>query len=261
VFSIHIDSFDERFSQHRKKMMANRDIWATMDREKQLRDFLLNGDKIYVPRVSVDCVIFGFHEDQLKVLLLRWKDGRWCLPGGFVKWDESVDESAVRTLQERTALRNIYLQQFHTFGAPNRERGKKFKDIPDTKKSWMRERFVSVGYYALVEFSKVSPRPDWLSDECQWYDIHKVPALIYDHNEMVEKALETLRIRLNDYPVGYNLLHEKFTMPELQRLYETILDKPLDRRNFQKKMLSLGILERLKERIYIVLIKRNTSAL
>jgi hypothetical protein len=112
----------------------------------------------------------------------------------------------------------------------------------------MRERFVSVGYYALVEFSKVSPRPDWLSDECQWYDIHKVPALIYDHNEMVEKALETLRIRLNDYPVGYNLLHEKFTMPELQRLYETILDKPLDRRNFQKKMLSLGILERLKER-------------
>lgn len=219
-----------------------------MDREKQLRDFLLKGDKTYMPRVSVDCVIFGFHEDQLKVLLLRWKDGRWCLPGGFVKWDESVDDSAVRTLQERTALNNIYLQQFHTFGAPDRERGKKLKGIPDSKKSWMHDRFVSVGYYALVEFSKVNPVPDWLSDACHWWDLHKVPALIYDHNEMVEKALEKLRLSLNDHPVGYNLLQEKFTMPELQRLYETILDKRLDRRNFQKKMLSLGILERLKER-------------
>ncbi|HEY9045413.1 MAG TPA: NUDIX domain-containing protein [Ohtaekwangia sp.] len=218
-----------------------------MNKEKQLQDFLLKGDKTYVPRVSVDCVIFGFHEDQLKVLLLRWRDGRWCLPGGFVKWDESVDDSAVRTLQERTALRNIYLQQFHTFGDPGRERGKRL-GLAATQKSWMRERFISVGYYALVEFSKVAPKPDWLSDECRWWDIHEVPSLIYDHNQMVEKALDKLRLSLNDYPAGYNLLPEKFTMPELQRLYETILDKPLDRRNFQKKMLSLGILERLKER-------------
>jgi ADP-ribose pyrophosphatase YjhB (NUDIX family) len=219
-----------------------------MNSEKQLQDFFLKGEQTYVPRVSVDCVIFGFHSDQLKVLLLRWKEGRLCLPGGFVKWQESVDDSAVRTLKERTGLENIYLQQFHTFGAPDREKGKKLIGIPDTKKSWMRERFISVGYYALVEFSKVNPQPDWLSDECRWCDIHEVPRLIYDHNEMVKKALEKLRLSLNDYPAGYNLLPERFTMPELQRLYETILDKPLDRRNFQKKMLAIGILERLKER-------------
>jgi 8-oxo-dGTP diphosphatase len=110
------------------------------------------------------------------------------------------------------------------------------------------ERFITVGYWALVEFSKVTPQPDWLSEDCQWHDIHKVPKLIYDHNQIVESALEALRLSLNDHPVGYNLLPEKFTMPELQKLYETILDTPLDRRNFQKKMLSLDILERLAER-------------
>ena len=110
------------------------------------------------------------------------------------------------------------------------------------------ERFVTVGYYALVEFSKVYPQPDWLSEECKWFDIPKIPKLIYDHNAIVTKALTALRLSLNDHPVGYNLLPEKFTMPELQRLYETVLDKPLDRRNFQKKVLNAGILERLKER-------------
>jgi hypothetical protein len=90
--------------------------------------------------------------------------------------------------------------------------------------------------------------PDLLSTDCRWWDINKVPPLIYDHKQIIEKALESLRLDLNDHPVGYNLLPEKFTMPELQRLYETILNESLDRRNFQKRMLSLDILERLKER-------------
>jgi 8-oxo-dGTP diphosphatase len=110
------------------------------------------------------------------------------------------------------------------------------------------DRFVTVGYYALVEYSKVKPKPDWLSDECTWWDIHSIPSLVYDHNEILEKALEVLQLSLNDHPIGYNLLPEKFTMPELQRLYETILDKAIDRRNFQKKLLSLDILVRLEER-------------
>jgi hypothetical protein len=112
----------------------------------------------------------------------------------------------------------------------------------------MMERFITVGYWALVEFSKVTPRADWLSEDCQWWDIHRIPKLIYDHNSIVLKALDALRLSLNDYPVGYNLLPEKFTMPELQRLYETILGTSLDRRNFQKKMLALDVLERLSER-------------
>lgn len=217
--------------------------------EKRLREFLLKGDKIFLPHVSTDCVIFGFHDNQLKVLLLKWKDsGPWCLPGGFVKRDESLDDSAKRVLNERTGLENIYLRQFQVFGDPDRERGKKsFQEIGSAK-SWIMERFITVGYWALVEFSKVTPRPDWLSEDCKWFHIHRIPKLLYDHNSIAAKALEALRISLNDHPVGYNLLPEKFTMPDLQRLYETILDTSLDRRNFQKKMLSLDVLERLAER-------------
>lgn len=218
-------------------------------REKLLKDFLLKGQLSFLPHVSTDCVIFGFHKDQLKVLLLKWKDqGRWCVPGGFVKRDESLDDSARRTLKERTGLEHIFLRQFLAFGDPQREKGKKTFKILGSSKSWLMERFITVGYWALVEFSKVKPHPDWLSEECRWWDTHEVPKLIYDHNLIVTKALEALRQSLNDHPVGYSLLPEKFTMPELQRLYETILDSPLDRRNFQKKMLALDILERLPER-------------
>lgn len=217
--------------------------------EKKLKSFLLNGHKEFLPHISIDCVIFGFHGNQLKVLLLKWKErGSWCVPGGFVMRDESLDDSAKRTLQERTGLKDIFLRQFQAFGNPNREKGKRPFKIAGTSRSWLMERFITVGYWALVEFSKVTPQPDWLSEACQWHDIHKVPKLIYDHNQIVESALEALRLSLNDHPVGYNLLPEKFTMPELQKLYETILDTPLDRRNFQKKMLSLDILERLNER-------------
>lgn len=211
------------------------------------RDFVENGQKTYLRHLSVDCVIFGFHENELKVLLIRWKDGPWCLPGGFVKKEESLDTSASRILHERTGLDNIFLKQFHVFGDPNREKDKK-EINSKLNDSWIMDRFVTVGYYALVEYSKVKPKPDWLSDECTWWDIHSIPSLVYDHNAILEKALEVLRLSLNDHPIGYNLLPEKFTMPELQRLYETILDKAIDRRNFQKKLLSLDILVRLEER-------------
>lgn len=226
------------------------DIWADVEiPEKKLQEFLLQGDRAFLPHISIDCVIFGFHDNQLKVLLLKWKDRRgWCLPGGFVQREESLDASAKRTLEERTGLENIFLRQFKVFGDPYRERGKKPFKILGPSKSWIMERFITIGYWALVEFSKVTPRADWLSEDCKWWDIHTIPRLIYDHNIIVTEALEAVRLSLNDQPVGYNLLPEKFTMPQLQRLYETILDKSLDRRNFQKKMLALGILERLPER-------------
>ncbi|WP_276366548.1 NUDIX domain-containing protein [Chryseolinea sp. H1M3-3] len=217
--------------------------------EKKLREFLLQGDRNFLPHISIDCVIFGFHDNQLKVLLLKWKDqGSWSVPGGFVKRKESLDASAKRVLKERTGLKDIFLRQFQVFGDPHRERGKKSFKIIGTSKSWIMDRFITVGYWALVEFSKVTPRPDWLSDECQWWDVQQIPSLIYDHNSIVTKALEALRLSLNDQPVGYNLLPQTFTMPELQRLYETILGVSLDRRNFQKKMLALDVLERLPER-------------
>lgn len=217
--------------------------------EKRLREFLANGDEIFLPHISIDCVIFGFHHEQLKVLLLKWKDGgNWCLPGGFVKRSESLDESAKRVLNERTGLKNIFLRQFQVFGDINRERGKKSFKLLGNARSWLSDRFITVGYWALVEFSKVTPRADWLSEDCQWWEIAQLPKLMYDHNNIVEKALEALRLNLNGQPIGYNLLPERFTMPELQRLYETILGAALDRRNFQKKILALDILERLPER-------------
>jgi len=212
-----------------------------------VEDFLKKGESIYLRHLSVDCVIFGFHENELKVLLLQLNEGPWCLAGGFVKKEESIDDAAIRVLLERTGLKNIFLKQFHAFGEPNREKNKgKYRYA--SHGSWLMERFVSIGYYALVEFSKVDPRPDVFSKDCRWVDITSVPKLIFDHNLILTKALESLRLSLNDHPIGYNLLPEKFTMPELQRVYETILGTSLDRRNFQKKMLGMEILQRLKDR-------------
>jgi 8-oxo-dGTP diphosphatase len=214
------------------------------------QDFFKKGDQYFLPHLSLDCVIFGFHENQLKVLLLEWKDThRWCLPGGFIYRDEHIDDAAVRILKLRTGLSHIYLQQFYTFGDPARDRKKHGIKAPaGIKSSWLMERFVTVGYWALVEFSKVKPAADEFSASCKWWEVDSIPNLILDHNNIAGKALQSLRMNLNDYPLGRDLLPQKFTMPELQRLYETILGKSLDRRNFQKKILSLGILERLKER-------------
>ena len=214
-----------------------------------LKDFLVNGHKVFLKHVSVDCVVFGFHENQLKVLLLKWKDqGGWCVPGGFVKRNDTLEEAAARVLKERTGLDKIYLSQFQAFSALDREKGKKPFKVPGIKTTWYMERFISVGFWALVEYSKVRPQLDWLTEDCRWFDVHSIPKMIYDHRLIVTRALEALRHSLINHPIGYNLLPEKFTMPELQRLYETILDRRLDRRNFQKKMLSLNILERLKEK-------------
>lgn len=215
-----------------------------------IAEFFTKGQEYYLPHLSVDCVIFGFHENELKVLLLQWKDtNRWCLPGGFIQKTEHIDDAAVRILKSRTGLEQIYLRQFHAFGDPARDRKKHGMKAPrGVTKSWLMDRFITVGYWAIVEFSKVVPSPDEFSLSCKWWDVNEIPELILDHNEIVEKALSSLRQHLNDYPIGKDLLAEKFTMPELQKLYETILDKDVDRRNFQKKILSLGILDKLKER-------------
>jgi len=225
-----------------------------MARNKEITLLLDAGEYSFLPSLSVDCVIFGFHENQLKVLLLKHRYlNIWALPGGFIYKDEPTDAAAYRVLKERTGLNEIFLQQFHVFGEPHRSE-KEFH-LQDLKRDgidvnedhWILQRFVTIGYYALVEFSKVNPSPDTFSENFTWWDIHKVPALMLDHRKILDKALDVLRRQLNYQPVGYNLLPEKFTMPELQKLYETILDKKLDRRNFQRKILSFQILRRLTE--------------
>lgn len=204
-----------------------------------------------IPQLTLDCVILGFHDGQLKVLLLRWKGTQeWSLPGGPIQQHEAIDDAAYRVLKERTCLDQIFLKQFHTFGELPRYDLKlikeKLKHVVDPD-HWY-ERAISIGYYALVDYSKVSPTPDQFTDECGWWDVDAIPELLFDHNYIIKLALKALRVELSLQPLGLNLLPEKFTMPELQRMYEIILGKTLDPRNFYKKIKSLGILNRLNER-------------
>ncbi|MGO4821971.1 MULTISPECIES: NUDIX hydrolase [unclassified Flavobacterium] len=219
-----------------------------------LKSVLENSEK-YQPGLSIDCVIFGFHDNQLKVLLIKTQyDDKWSLPGGFVPINEDIDQAATTVLQGRTGLKGIFLRQFGTFGAVNRneyhfsEQVLNFFDIPVDQGHWYTQRFVTVGYYALVDFQKTVPPLDNDNKFVEWIDHHAVPELILDHKLILDKALETLRMELNLMPVGYNLLPEKFTIPELQKLYETILGKKLDRRNFLRKITAIGILVKLDEK-------------
>lgn len=208
--------------------------------------------------VALDCTVFGFHEGELKVLLLRWKGiDEWSLPGGHILLDESVEDAAYRILTQRTGLQNVFLQQFYTFGNVNRHIHYAENELVEKLEKTFGAGFfdgiifrrtVSIGYFALVEFNQVQPTPDWFTDECRWWSLGDVPNLLFDHNEMIDRALKALRQRIRNQPVGYNLLPEKFTMPELQRLYETILARQFDRRNFQKLLMSYDILERLEEK-------------
>jgi ADP-ribose pyrophosphatase YjhB (NUDIX family) len=237
----------------------------------------------YLPSLAVDCVVFGFHDDDLKVLLLKWKGMKtWALPGGFVQRQESLDAAARRVLTDRTGLRRVYLQQFHAFGSTRRKETDLLTlftrlGLAVQADAWPFLRVVSIGYYALVESSKVKPQVDYMSDVAAWHPVAKRPRLAFDHDAIVAKALASLRASLDAVPdasvssassspsrsrspspspsgspsgsiVGATLLPPRFTMPELQRLHEAILGRPLDRRNFQKRILERGTVERLPER-------------
>ncbi len=209
----------------------------------------------YLPSVSIDFVIFGFHEGALKVLLLRWPYSTdWLLPGGRVGHTENLEDAAYRSLRERTGLDTVFLQQFYTFGNVIRTTYFAIEEIlvqmgltPEDIQG-LPARDVSIGYYALVDHTKLNSVPDALTEESRWWNVDEVPKLLFDHNEMIILALKTLRRQLGYQPIGYNLLPDTFTMPQLQQLYETILGQSLDRRNFQKRMLSYGILDRLDEK-------------
>ncbi|MEK0422375.1 MAG: hypothetical protein RLZ95_285 [Bacteroidota bacterium] len=219
-----------------------------------LKNLLEKGDKIYQPGISVDCAIFGFHENALKVLLLQISPSKkWALPGGFILKNEPIENAAYRVLQERTGVNNIFLQQFNAFGDPNRSDAKihqnKFLelDIKIPKDHWLIQRFITIGFYALIDFTEVQISKDSYDEGAEWIDINKLNNLMMDHENIIQKALEVLRTQLAYLPIGRNLLPKKFTMPELQKLYETILGQQLDRRNFQRKMIGFGILNKLTE--------------
>jgi 8-oxo-dGTP diphosphatase len=186
--------------------------------------------------LTVDCVVFGFDEGELKVLLIERAlepfKGRWALPGGFVRVDETLDDAARRELAEEAGLKDVFLEQLYTFGAVERD---------------PRERVVSVAYYALVKLADHDTRAATDAADAKWFPISKVPKLAFDHAEILATALTRLKGKVRYQPIGFELLPPKFTLSQLQHLYEAVLETGLDKRNFRKKVLSFGLLVPLKE--------------
>ena len=188
------------------------------------------------PALTVDCVVFGIDDEDLKVLLIQRDiqpfEGAWALPGGFVLMNESLPEAARRELREETGLERVFLEQLFTFGEPDRD---------------PRGRVVSVAYYALVRLldHKVQAATD--ARDARWFPVWDTPSLAFDHERILQAALDRLKAKVRYQPIGFELLPKKFTLSQLQGLYETVLERELDRRNFRKKILSMDILEELDE--------------
>lgn len=188
------------------------------------------------PALTVDCVVFGLDDDDLKVMLIQ-RDlepfaGRWALPGGFVNVGEAVDEAARRELTEETGMQRVFLEQLYTFGAPGRD---------------PREHVVSVAYYSLVRLSDHRVQAATDARDAAWFAIDDVPSLAFDHQTILKVAHDRLKGKVRYQPIGFELLPPKFPLRMLQHLYEVVLERDLDKRNFRKKILSMGLLEELDE--------------
>ncbi len=186
------------------------------------------------PAVTTDCVIFGFDGSELQVLLIERGiepfKGKWAFPGGFLNMTETAEEGALRELKEETGLENAYIEQFNTYSDPGRD---------------PRERVITIAHYALVRIQEVKGGDD--AAKAQWFPIDKVPQLAFDHDKILHDAMKKLRERIHFEPIGFELLPGKFTMKDLQMLYESILDVKFDRRNFAKKMMHYELLNLLDE--------------
>ena len=186
--------------------------------------------------LAVDCIIFGFDGEELKLLLIKRgldpEKGKWSLMGGFVQPEEDAERAAERILKQLTGLEGVYLEQLHLFSDPARDPA---------------ERTVSVAYFALVN---IHDYENQLNEEyrAEWFPIHKAPKMIFDHPEMVRRAKEKLQYKAAFHPILFELLPNKFTIPELQTLYEAIYDSTLDKRNFSRKVLSTGLLIKQKDK-------------
>jgi 8-oxo-dGTP diphosphatase len=196
--------------------------------------------------VSVDCVVFGYDGDALKVLLIQQKtqnggalkesEVQMALPGDLVKANETLSECAARVLRELTNLGGIFLKQFHSFGDPNRVRDEKDQKWLETFREFPNKRIITVAYYALVSLHDYSPRASSFAGSIEWIDATKVSHLAFDHNEIFNYAVTTLREQIEKHYIGFELLPKKFTLSQLQHLHELVLDKKFDKRNFRKNV-------------------------
>lgn len=185
--------------------------------------------------VTTDCVIFGIRKDELELLLVKRAiqpfKGKWALPGGFILLKETADECAYRILKEEAGIRNVFIEQLYTFSNLKRD---------------PRERVISIAYYALVNADQLHPVAGHFNDAAAWYPVKKLPSLGFDHRQIAEAALKRLQGKLVYQPIGFELLPQQFSISQLHRLYETILERKIDRRNFNKKILSMKLLEKVR---------------
>lgn len=189
-----------------------------------------------LPSTTIDCTIFGFDDFKLKILLVKRNiepsRGSWQLPGGWIEAHEALDTAAQRILEEATGVPDIYMDQLGAFGAVNR--------YPDS-------RIITIGYTALINPEKYILRHGLETSDVRWFDSKLMPELAFDHAHIASEALESLKKKFRDEPISFELLPSKFTLTEIQKLYESVLGESMDRRNFRKKMLSMEILEKLDE--------------
>lgn len=199
-----------------------------------------------ITNVSVDCVVFGYHEDELKVLIIEQKlpnqqeehANRFALPGDLVAEDENLDNAASRVLEELTSIKieNAYLKQFYAFGNPNRVKGLKDQEWLRSFRQDPAARVITVAYYSLVKMEDYNPVAASFASKTIWVNISDIPELAFDHNEILDKAISVLREQIKYKPIGYHLLPEKFTLSQLQHLNEVISGEKLDKRNFRRKV-------------------------
>jgi len=215
-----------------------------------------NGKRLN-PHVSVDCVLFGLDFEKLHILLIdrgrydsdfKHESIQYALPGDLILMDEDLDEGGRRILKDLTGLQNIFLAQFGAFGNPKRLSS-------DSDQRWLKsiraepeERVVTIGYYSLVKMHDYTPVASSFARSAVWVPVNEVTELAFDHNELLEKALDRLRETLQTRPIGFNLLPPKFTLGQLQKLYEAIHDREIDKRNFRRKIMKLGIVTELEEK-------------
>jgi len=193
--------------------------------------------KDVIRNVSIDCVIFGFEKNVLEILLVKRarkpNQGKWALPGGFIKKEELVDVAANRILLETTGINNIYLEEIAVF---------------DGVKRYPYWRVFTIGHFALISPENYSITAGVDTTEVKWFKIDELPKLPFDHHEIIDVALTKLRTRVRYRPIGFELLPDKFSLPQLQKLYEAILGKNLDKRNFRKKISKMDLIRKLKEK-------------
>lgn len=229
-----------------------------MESLEEIQHFFNKGYLEHRPNLTVDCAIFGYHDGELQLLLVKNKIvTKWCLPGGYVRIDESLDQAATRITAERTGIDNLFLKQFKTFGDPGRNNPRGAVDtsklfeitgVNVNEPAWFNGDTASVGYYAITDIVNARPKADFLSSECRWCAINELPALGFDHDEMVREALLTMRVHLYHFPIGKNFLQQKFTLKEIKHFYEVMSGKQLNASNFPNKLISLGLIIKLDEK-------------